>query len=102
MAFCRPLDPRDLQNHPQHIAIGRGGPSPSHLLFKHARLRYALRIVWVSPTTPSSVRNHAGLPRPLGLPSLPTKADFNPKLASPIPPHRMWYPPYLDCSAREE
>ena len=35
-----------------------------------------------------SMRDHAGLPRPLSLPLLPTKANFNPDQVFPVPPSR--------------
>lgn len=147
MVLRRPLDPRGLQSHPYHIAVGRNGPSShTHLLFKHSRLCYALR---ASPTTnpaaavlpphfPSAisrrdtftgrhavpypitqewnstrawgrpplhietlpsllapwsdhafpVRGHVGLPRPLTLPSLPTKEGLSLNQVFPLPPLR--------------
>ena len=39
---------------------------------------------WSSHTFPT--RNLIGLPRPLSLPSLPTKAGFNPERVFPLPP----------------
>ena len=39
---------------------------------------------WSAHTFP--MRDHVGLPRPLTLPSLPTKANFNPDQVFPVPP----------------
>ena len=44
----------------------------------------SLRRPWAKYTFPT--RDLVGLPRPLSLPSLPTKADYNPERDFPLPP----------------
>ena len=54
MALRCTVDPRGLQANPHNTLLLEAGLPPIHILFKHARLRYALRIACASPTTNSA------------------------------------------------
>ena len=80
MATRYTVDHRGLPNNPITALLVDSSLPPSHLLFKHARLRYALRIACASPTT-----SPAAAAQPRRFPSAIARRDsFTGRHAVPI------------------